>query len=179
MAAIAFCGGHGRDIGTSRHRAKWTDAIHEEWIRNVLQDRPDLNPEQPYRTRDLMNAHVRDCLETGYETLIDAVTLPDKGRPTCSGCRDPRRCRPHRHIQSQGFSFTRLEALRHRSPASRRLPDVSTRHGAKYCLCCRQAAQGKPQEPSKERGGISHHPGSSGADSNGVVSAEIRRIDLS
>jgi hypothetical protein len=24
-----------------------------------------------------MNAHVRDCLVTGYESLIDAVTLPD------------------------------------------------------------------------------------------------------
>ena len=62
---------------TDLYRAKWTDAIHDEWIRNVLEDRPDLRPEQLHRTRDLMNAHVRDCLVTGYETLIDAVTLPD------------------------------------------------------------------------------------------------------
>ena len=62
---------------TDLYRAKWTNAIHDEWTRNVLKDRPDLKPEQLQRTRDLMNAHVRDCLVTGYETLIDAVTLPD------------------------------------------------------------------------------------------------------
>jgi hypothetical protein len=62
---------------TDLFRARWTDAIHEEWIRNVLSDRPDLPRPQLERTRDLMNAHVRDCLVTGYEDLIEAVTLPD------------------------------------------------------------------------------------------------------
>ena len=62
---------------TDLYRAKWTNAIHDEWIRSVLKDRPDLKPEQLERTRQLMNAHVRDCLVTGYETLIEAVTLPD------------------------------------------------------------------------------------------------------
>lgn len=62
---------------TDLYRAKWTDAIHDEWTRNLLKARPDLQPEQLQRTRDLMNAHVRDCLVTGYETLIDAVALPD------------------------------------------------------------------------------------------------------
>ena len=47
---------------TDRFRAKWTHEIHEEWIRNVLEDRPDLTRAQLERTRDLMNAHVRDCL---------------------------------------------------------------------------------------------------------------------
>jgi hypothetical protein len=50
---------------TDLYRAKWTDAIHDEWIRNVLANRPDLKPEQLQRTRELMNAHVRDCLVTG------------------------------------------------------------------------------------------------------------------
>jgi predicted nucleic acid-binding protein len=62
---------------TDLYLAKWTDAIHDEWTRNVLKGRPDVKLEQLQRTRDLMNAHVRDCLVTGYETLIDAVTLPD------------------------------------------------------------------------------------------------------
>lgn len=31
----------------------------------------------PAPLRDLMNSHVRDCLVTGYETLIHAITLPD------------------------------------------------------------------------------------------------------
>ena len=47
---------------TDLYRAKWTDAIHDEWTRNVLKDRPDLKPEQLQRTRELMNSHVRDCL---------------------------------------------------------------------------------------------------------------------
>lgn len=62
---------------TDLFRAKWTDAIHDEWMRSVLANRPDLKREQLERTRTLMNAHVRDCLVTGYEDLIPALTLPD------------------------------------------------------------------------------------------------------
>jgi len=62
---------------TDLFRARWSDQIHDEWIRNVLEDRPDLKQEQLERTRSLMNAHVRDCLVTGYEDLIEGLTLPD------------------------------------------------------------------------------------------------------
>jgi len=62
---------------TDLFRARWTDSIHEEWIKSVLKDRPDLKREQLERTRLLMNAHVRDCLVTGYEDLIEGLTLPD------------------------------------------------------------------------------------------------------
>lgn len=62
---------------TELFRARWTDAIHEEWIRSVLEDRPDLTRAQLERTRDLMNANVQDCLVTEYEDLIEALTLPD------------------------------------------------------------------------------------------------------
>jgi hypothetical protein len=58
-------------------RARWTNAIHDEWIRSVLKDRPDLTAQQMERTRALMNAHVRDCLVTNYEDLIPALELPD------------------------------------------------------------------------------------------------------
>ena len=58
-------------------RARWTDAIHDEWIRNVLINRPDLTREHLERTRELMNAHVRDCLVRDYEELIGSLTLPD------------------------------------------------------------------------------------------------------
>jgi predicted nucleic acid-binding protein len=57
--------------------ARWTDAIHDEWIRSLLEKRPDLNAEQLHRTRLLMNSHVRDCLVTGYESLIESLVLPD------------------------------------------------------------------------------------------------------
>ena len=58
-------------------RAKWTDAIHDEWTRNLLAKRPDLKPEQLNRTRTLMNTHVQDSLVTGYESLIPVLKLPD------------------------------------------------------------------------------------------------------
>lgn len=58
-------------------RAKWTETIHDEWLRNVVEDNPRLSSDRLVRTRDLMNAAVRDCLVTGHEDLIDSLTLPD------------------------------------------------------------------------------------------------------
>lgn len=58
-------------------RPKWTEAIHEEWMRNVLKDRPDLSRAQLERTRRLMDEHAGDCLVTGYEQHIASLTLPD------------------------------------------------------------------------------------------------------
>jgi predicted nucleic acid-binding protein len=59
------------------YRAKWSDAVHEEWIRAVLHNRRDLTRAQLERTRDLMNAHARDALVTSFEQLIDILELPD------------------------------------------------------------------------------------------------------
>jgi predicted nucleic acid-binding protein len=64
---------------TDLFRARWTDQIHEEWIQNLLKERPDLTLEQLNRTKNLMNSHVRDCLVTGYEYLIPSLELPDPG----------------------------------------------------------------------------------------------------
>lgn len=57
--------------------AHWTDRIHEEWIRSLLRDRPDLKRESLERARDAMNGSVRDCLVHGYEELIETLHLPD------------------------------------------------------------------------------------------------------
>ena len=62
---------------TDLFRAKWSNAIHEEWIRNLLENRPDLRREQLERTRDLMNRGVRDALVTNFEDLIPVLELPD------------------------------------------------------------------------------------------------------
>jgi predicted nucleic acid-binding protein len=62
---------------TNLFKARWTDEIHSEWLRNVLENRPDLTLEQLTRTKNLMNANVRDCLVTGYEALIPLIELPD------------------------------------------------------------------------------------------------------
>lgn len=62
---------------TDLYRAKWSNDIHNEWIRNLLAKRPELDPKDLERTRDLMNLHVRDSLATGYQDLIPALELPD------------------------------------------------------------------------------------------------------
>ncbi|MCC6357392.1 MAG: PIN domain-containing protein [Phycisphaerales bacterium] len=63
--------------GTDLFRARWTNEIHEEWMRSLLANRPDLSRERLERTRDLMNAAVLDCLVDGYEDLIPSLVLPD------------------------------------------------------------------------------------------------------
>ena len=50
---------------TSLLHARWTEAIHEEWMRNVVRDYPDITREKVERVRDLMNAAVPDCLVSG------------------------------------------------------------------------------------------------------------------
>ena len=59
------------------YRPRWSDAIHEEWIRNVLADRPGITPAQLARTRDLMDRTDALALVTGYEALISTLSLPD------------------------------------------------------------------------------------------------------
>jgi hypothetical protein len=58
-------------------RARWTERIHDEWLRNVVKDNPQLSPQRLARTRALMDEAVRDSLVTGYEHLIDSLALPD------------------------------------------------------------------------------------------------------
>jgi predicted nucleic acid-binding protein len=58
-------------------RARWTEAIHDEWMRSVLADNPSLSTDRLARTRSLMNEAVRDSLVTNYEHLIETVFLPD------------------------------------------------------------------------------------------------------
>jgi hypothetical protein len=60
-------------------RARWTNQIHDEWIRNVLKNRPDITAEQLDRARDNMNRAVLGCLVDGHQSLIGALTLPDAG----------------------------------------------------------------------------------------------------
>lgn len=62
---------------TDLFKARWTDWIHDEWIRSLLEQRPELRIDDLERTRSLMNSHVRDCLVTGFEHLIPGIDLPD------------------------------------------------------------------------------------------------------
>lgn len=38
--------------------ARWTGEIHAEWVRSVLERRPDLKPEQMHRTSEIMELSV-------------------------------------------------------------------------------------------------------------------------
>ena len=62
---------------TDLFRARWTEQIHEEWMRNLLKNRPDINRTQLERTRQLMDEHCHNCLVNDYELLIPGLTLPD------------------------------------------------------------------------------------------------------
>lgn len=57
--------------------ARWTDAIHDEWIEAVLRDRPDHSRAQLERTRQLMNLHAEDSLVSKYEHHISKLELSD------------------------------------------------------------------------------------------------------
>lgn len=57
--------------------ARWSSVIHEEWIRNLLINRPDLTREQLERTRRLMDAAVPGAVVEGFERHMADITLPD------------------------------------------------------------------------------------------------------
>lgn len=58
-------------------RPRWTAQIHEEWMRNLLADRPELERARIERRREMMDRAIDDCLITGYEPLIPTLQLPD------------------------------------------------------------------------------------------------------
>lgn len=62
---------------TKIFRARWSEQVHDEWVRNLIKKRPELKPENLAGTRAKMNAAVPDCIVTGYEPLIGCIELPD------------------------------------------------------------------------------------------------------
>lgn len=63
---------------TDQFRAKWTRDIQEEWIHNLIQDRPDLDEVALRRTAEMMCRAVPDCLVEGYRAIIPGLELPDE-----------------------------------------------------------------------------------------------------
>lgn len=64
---------------TKLFQARWTDLIHDEWIKAASTRYPGVDPAKWTRLRSLMDAHAEDCLVRDFEPLIDAITLPDAG----------------------------------------------------------------------------------------------------
>jgi len=56
--------------------AKWSNLIHEEWMRSLSANRPELAGKLD-RTRALMDQAVPDALVENFESLIDSLELPD------------------------------------------------------------------------------------------------------
>lgn len=59
------------------YAARWSNHIHDEWMRNVIKLRPDIKPSAMENVRDMMNRHVKDSLVADYEPLIETLHLPD------------------------------------------------------------------------------------------------------
>lgn len=62
---------------TGTFRARWTQQIHEEWIRNALRKNPHLTRERLENTARRMNDAVMDAVVFGYEPLVEGLELPD------------------------------------------------------------------------------------------------------
>lgn len=59
------------------YKPKWSEQIQEEWIKNLLLNRPDLKREWLEKTSAAMNVAFPDATVHGYEKLIAGFQLPD------------------------------------------------------------------------------------------------------
>jgi predicted nucleic acid-binding protein len=57
---------------------KWSDIIQNEWLRNLLANRPDLKKEQLFQTIKAMNLAFPDANVENFEVFISGVNLRDK-----------------------------------------------------------------------------------------------------
>jgi predicted nucleic acid-binding protein len=57
--------------------ARWTDEIHDEWIRNLATRAPAIPIERLQDTRRLMNAALPSAAVEGYKDHVPEVILPD------------------------------------------------------------------------------------------------------
>ena len=57
-------------------RARWTRAIHQEWIDAVARRYPDVSRTSLEQLSDKMDEHAEGLLVSGFEGLIDGLRLP-------------------------------------------------------------------------------------------------------
>ncbi|RCS21450.1 PIN domain-containing protein [Phyllobacterium salinisoli] len=57
--------------------ARWTDDIHDEWMRNLAANTPALPIERLIATRDRMKAVLPEADVTNYRPLVAELELPD------------------------------------------------------------------------------------------------------
>ena len=59
-------------------KAKWSDIIQDEWLRNLLKNRADLKKAQLNQTIKAMNQAFPDANVENFEDLIPSIKLKDK-----------------------------------------------------------------------------------------------------
>jgi hypothetical protein len=57
--------------------ARWTEEIHDEWIRNLAARAPSIPIERLQNTRRLMDDALPTAMVSGYENHIPEANLPD------------------------------------------------------------------------------------------------------
>ncbi len=57
--------------------ARWSERVHEEWMRNVHADYPDVTRGDLRRIRSLMDEALPEAFTHGYEDRIEDLSLPD------------------------------------------------------------------------------------------------------
>ncbi|WP_457799022.1 PIN domain-containing protein [Methylocystis sp. S23] len=102
-------------------RAKWSEAAHEEWIRNLLKDKPDLSQRRLERTKQLMNRAVPDCLVSGYGDLAAGLQLPDPGDRHILAAAIHAECDAIITFNLSDFSCRFPRKIQHRASASGRI----------------------------------------------------------
>ncbi|BCH20794.1 hypothetical protein [Mesorhizobium sp. L-8-3] len=60
-----------------RYDARWTDEIHDEWMRNLIANVPAIPLDRLQTTRRLMELALPEALVGGFHRHIDSVKLPD------------------------------------------------------------------------------------------------------
>ena len=57
--------------------ARWTEEIHDEWMRNLIANVPAIPLERLHATRRLMEFALPGALVGGFHHYVDSVALPD------------------------------------------------------------------------------------------------------
>lgn len=57
--------------------ARWTDAIHDEWMQNLIANTPELSPDRLMAAKRLMDLALPEARIAGYEQHIPTINLPD------------------------------------------------------------------------------------------------------
>jgi len=159
-------------------RARWTETIHDEWTRNVLEDKPRTSAERIARTRTLMNDAVPDGIVSGYEDLIDSLTLPDPDDRHVLAAAIRGGAEVIVTFNLEDFSRGRPGTVRHQSRSPGRRSRVSLRAGTGVSLHRRQTPTGIAPQPTQDRRELLGYIRDPGTDAVRPPSPGVRRTPL-